>query len=105
MLRKTEASFTLLSQKNKFIPSFNEGSLLLDFRLRDILCLHCPLSLEESGGCWSTANLLLQGEGTVGKCFMSANKVLNHDFLLNLAVKDITKAEWEFPAKGSHFSW
>jgi len=92
-------------KKKKFLPSFDEERLLLDFRLRDILCLHCPLSLEELRRCGSTANLLLRGECTVGKWFMSANKVLNNDFLLNLAIKDITKAEWEFPAKGSHFSW
>lgn len=36
---------------------------------------------------------------------MSANKALNHAFLLNLAIKGITKAEWEFPAKGGHFCW
>lgn len=36
---------------------------------------------------------------------MCANKALNHAFLLNLAIKDITKAEWEFPAKGGHLSW
>lgn len=36
---------------------------------------------------------------------MSVKKALNHAFLLNLAIKDITKAEWEFPAKGGHFCW
>lgn len=36
---------------------------------------------------------------------MSVKKALNHAFLLNLAIKGITKAEWEFPAKGGHFCW
>lgn len=48
--RKKEASKQLFSYctrlKKMILPSFNEERLLLDFRLRDILCLHCPLASE-----------------------------------------------------------